>query len=131
MSDERPRDPVPPGWPDAVRPPGAAGWQESAVRWLWTLLPPAWAEYDVFHRQPLLLARQADLQLRAQVAGLRHGWATTRRDLAEAGMDPTTVDRTLEVYAVEGGRLREVDRQLRLVTDALVRSIRERARPHA
>ncbi|AXI76390.1 hypothetical protein [Peterkaempfera bronchialis] len=131
MSDERHRDPAPQGWPERVSPPHTDGWEETAVRWMWTLLPAAWAQYDVFHHQPLLLARQADLHIQAETAGLRHGWATTRRDLAEAGMDPGTIDRTLEVYAVEGRRLREVDRQLRLVTEALVRGIRERMRPHA
>lgn len=131
MSDDQRHDPAPAGWPDRVSPPTTAGWQETAVRWLWSLLPPAWARYDVFHHQPLLLARQADLHLQAEIAGLRHGWSTTRRDLAEAGMDPHTIDRTLEVYAVEGQRLRDVDRELRLVTDALVRDIRRRMRPHA
>ncbi|WP_055587217.1 hypothetical protein [Peterkaempfera griseoplana] len=131
MSDDQRREPAPQGWPDPVSPPGTADWQETAVHWMWTLLPTTWAQYDVFHHQPLLLARQADLHLQAEIAGLRHGWATTRRDLAEAGMDPATVDRTLEVYAVEGQRLRVLDRQLRLVTDALVRDIRHRMHPHA
>jgi hypothetical protein len=132
VNEEHRRDPAPPGWPEAVRPPDEDGWEETAVRWMWTLLPGTWARYDVFHHQPLLLARQADLHLQAEIAGLRHGWSTTRRDLAEAGMDPGTIDRTLEVYAVEGRRLREADRQLRLVTDALVRGIRRRRmHPHA
>ncbi|MCD0480913.1 hypothetical protein LO771_00400 [Streptacidiphilus sp. ASG 303] len=131
MSDERRRAPVTRGWPDAVRTPGTDGWEETAVRWMWGLLPAAWEQYDVFHHQPLLLARQADLHLRAEIAGLRHGWSTTRRDLADAGMDPRTVDRLLEVYTVEGQRLREADLQLQMVTDALVRGIRERMHRHA
>ncbi|WP_377267226.1 hypothetical protein [Peterkaempfera sp. SMS 1(5)a] len=130
MSDDQRREPAAQGWPGPVSPPGTEGWQETAVHWMWTLLPSTWAQYDVFHHQPLLLARQADLHIQAEIAGLRHGWSTTRRDLAQAGMDPGTVDRTLEVYAVEGQRLRDLDRQLRLVTDALVRDIRQRTHPH-
>jgi hypothetical protein len=119
----------PPEWPHEVAPPDTAGWEESAVRWMRTLLPPTWAEYDVFHHQPLLLARQAELHIQAEIAGLRHGWSTTRRELAEAGMDPRTIDETLEVYASEGRRLRILDRSLQLVTDAL--ALAERKRPRS
>ena len=49
----------PPGWPDSVRPPGAEGWEEGAVAFLFDCCPADFRAYPVLRRHPLVLARFA------------------------------------------------------------------------
>src|SRR3712207_8593651 len=50
---------LPPGWPAAVRPPGAPDWEHTAVAWLFDLVPPDYRAHEVLRRYPVLLARFA------------------------------------------------------------------------
>ncbi|MFJ6214897.1 hypothetical protein ACIQGZ_16415 [Streptomyces sp. NPDC092296] len=122
--DARPRTGVPPGWPARVLPPGTPGWQEEAQRWLWELLPAQYGRHPLLHRQPVLLARQALLQVEAELVALRKGSRSARVDLAGLAMDPAVVEEALRLYAAEGERLQELAGQARLVTDALVHDVR-------
>ena len=62
---------APPGWPRAVRPPGAPGWEHTAVAWLLDICPPEYRSYPVLRRHDVVLARFAVLEKEMQ--SLRHG----------------------------------------------------------
>ena len=49
--------PLPPGWPEQVRPPLSPEWERSAVAWLFDLCPPDYRAHDVLRRYPVVLAR--------------------------------------------------------------------------
>jgi hypothetical protein len=48
----------PMGWPEAVRPPGSADFESSAVTWLLDVVPPEYRQYGVL-RHPAALAAMA------------------------------------------------------------------------
>ncbi|MGH8869045.1 MAG: hypothetical protein ACRDYU_13750, partial [Actinomycetes bacterium] len=56
---------VPPGWPSEVRPPGAPGWERTAVAWLFDLCPPGYRAHEVLRRHPAVLARFAATHVEA------------------------------------------------------------------
>jgi hypothetical protein len=124
MTDEGRRRGVPPGWPEQVPPPGTAGWQGAAQRWLWELLPGRYRRHKLLERQPVLLARQALMQVEAELVALRKGYGSARVDLAGLDMEPAVVEEALALYAAEGERLRELAQRVRVVADALVYSLR-------
>ena len=97
-----------------------------AQRWLWELLPGQYRRYDLLHRQPVLLARQVLMQVEAELVALRRGYRSARVDLAGLEMEPAVVEEAMRLYAAEGERLRELARQARVVTDALVHGARWR-----
>src|SRR3954453_10283339 len=62
---------APPGWPRAVRPPGAPGWERTAVGWLLDICPPEFRSYPVLRRHDVVLARFAVLHVEACQAAVR------------------------------------------------------------
>ena len=54
---------APPGWPRGVRPPGAPGWEHTAVAWLLDICPPEYRSYPVLRRRDVVLARFAVLHV--------------------------------------------------------------------
>ncbi|WP_377267240.1 hypothetical protein [Peterkaempfera sp. SMS 1(5)a] len=119
---------APPGWPPAVPPPGTAGWEQAAQRWLWGLLPDRYRRYSLLERQPVVFARQVLLQMEAELVALRKGYRSAQVDLAGLGMEPAVIEEALGLYAAEAERLQTLAQQTRLVTDALVNGAR-RGRP--
>jgi len=109
---------VPPGWPRQVRPPGAPGWERTAVNWLYELCPVEYRGYPLLARHPQLLARLARQQVEASVQAARRGYATARVDLKDV-VEPQVVEELLSVYATEGPRLVALGRSVQLVADAL------------
>lgn len=109
---------APPGWPRQVRPPGAPGWERTAVNWLLDICPPEYRSYDVLRRHEVVLARFAVLHVEASQAAVRRGLSEARsalRDIAEN----QTVEAAVEVWQAEEARLLAERRAVGLVEEAL------------
>jgi hypothetical protein len=109
---------VPPGWPEAVRPPGAPEWERSAVAWLFDLCPPDYRTHEVLRRHPQVLARFAARHVQAGVDAAREGLATVRDDLRDV-VPTETVSAAVAAYEREGARLMAARRAVVLVEEAL------------
>ncbi|MFJ6216513.1 hypothetical protein ACIQGZ_24765 [Streptomyces sp. NPDC092296] len=109
---------TPPGWPREVRPPGAPGWERSAVVWLYDLCPAEYRRYPLLSRHPVLLARLARQEAESSLHAARRGWSTARVDL-RGQVEPQVVEELLGVYAKEGPRLAALTRSVQLVAEAL------------
>lgn len=108
----------PPGWPRQVRPPGAPGWERSAVNWLLDICPPEYRSYVVLRRHDVVLARFALLHVEASQATVRRGLSEARSALREV-TDPDTVEAAVEVWQAEAARLASERRAVGLVEEAL------------
>src|SRR5690348_13302589 len=109
---------APPGWPRAVRPPGAPGWEHSAVAWLLDLCPPEFRSYPVLRRHEVVLARFAVLHVEACQAAVRRGLSEARAELRDVA-DPDTVQAAVETWHIEQARLLAERRAVGLVEEAL------------
>ncbi|HEX3907317.1 MAG TPA: hypothetical protein VHW92_05255 [Mycobacteriales bacterium] len=113
------RPPVaPPGWPDAVRPPGAPDWERTAIGWLFDLCPPDFRGYDVLRRYPVVLAHLAGSCVTGAVIATEQGIRTVRHDLREV-VPPETVDEAVATYERERLRLQACARSVDLVARAM------------
>ena len=109
---------APAGWPGAVRPPGAPGWERSAVAWLLDLAPAEYRGYAVLTGHPVALAVVVGHHVSAQRAGARTALAGARRELAGA-IPPQALDALLDALAQEEARLGSAQRGVDLVQQAL------------
>lgn len=109
---------VPPGWPRAVPPPVAEGWQRRAVGWLLDLCPPEYRGHPVLQRHPVVLAHLAAHHVAGQVEAQRRAAATLRAELS-GQVPPAAVEEALEVLDAEEARLLAARRAVQLVADAL------------
>jgi hypothetical protein len=109
---------VPPGWPRGVRPPGAPGWEHTAVAWLLDLCPPEYRSYPVLRRHEVVLARFAVLHVEACQAAVRRGLSEARAELRDVA-DPETVQAAVDTWHVEEARLLAERRAVGLVEEAL------------
>ncbi len=108
---------VPPGWPEAVRPPGSPDWQRGAVGWLLDQCPADYRGYQVLSRHPAALVHLATAHVEAQVQANRQALATARARLRD--LPPPVLAEVVEVLEVEQIRLQGVARSLILVQEAL------------
>lgn len=109
---------TPPGWPRAVRPPGAPGWEHSAVSWLLDITPPEFRSYPVLRRHDVVLARFAVLHVEACQAAVRRGLSEARAELRDV-TDQDTVEAAVETWHAEAARLMAERRAVGLVEEAL------------
>ena len=109
---------APPGWPRAVRPPGAPGWEHTAVAWLLDLCPPEFRSYPVLRRHDVVLARFAVLHVEACQAAVRRGLSEARAELRDV-TDQDTIERAVETWHAEAARLLAERRSVGLVEEAL------------
>src|SRR3954468_14977695 len=109
---------VPPGWPRGVRPPGAPGWEHTAVAWLLDLCPPEYRSYPVLRRHEVVLARFAVLHIEACQAAVRQGLSEARAELRDV-TDQDTVEAAVETWHAESARLMGERRAVGLVEEAL------------
>ncbi|MGZ4436977.1 MAG: hypothetical protein ACXVW6_05025 [Nocardioidaceae bacterium] len=109
---------APPGWPQQVRPPGAPGWEHTAVNWLLDICPPEFRGYPVLRRHDVVLARFAVLHVEACQAAVRRGLGEARTALRDVA-DPDTVERAVQTWQAEQARLMGERRAVGLVEEAL------------
>ena len=109
---------APPGWPRQVRPPGAPGWEHSAVAWLLDICPPEFRSYPVLRRHDVVLARFAVLHVEACQAAVRRGLSEARGALRDVA-DLAAVDAAVETWQAESARLMAERRAVGLVEEAL------------
>ncbi len=109
---------APPGWPGRVRPPGAPGWEHTAVAWLLDLCPPEYRSYPVLRRHDVVLARFALLHVEAGQAAARRGLSEARAELRDV-TDQDTVESAIETWHAESARLMAERRAVGLVEEAL------------
>jgi hypothetical protein len=109
---------VPPGWPPQVRPPGAPGWERTAVGWLLDRCPPEYRSYSVLRRHEVVLARFALLHVEGCQAAVRRGLSEARAVLRDVA-DPDTVERAVVAWQAEEARLLGERRAVLLVEEAL------------
>ncbi|MGH3164837.1 MAG: hypothetical protein ACRDN0_02955 [Trebonia sp.] len=109
---------IPPGWPTGVHPPGTEGFEESAIAWLFEVVPPDFRLHGVLRRHPTALAAMARHHTTACVEGARQGYRTARTELAEA-VPPHAVDAVLSAYRTEGRRLAATAKAVELVERAI------------
>ena len=112
------RSPTPPGWPAAVRPPGAPDWERSAVAWLLDQTPPEYRGYPVLTRHPVALAWLGGRQAGAGLSAVRDAIATARADVGGQLPPPALAD-LIEILEGEQARLIAVRRAMGLVEEAL------------
>lgn len=109
---------APPGWPAAVRPPGAPDWERTAVNWLFDVCPPEYRSHLALRRHVVVLARFAVLHVEASQAACRRGLSEARGELrAVAALE--VVEAAVRTWQAEDARLLGVRRAVGLVEDAL------------
>jgi hypothetical protein len=108
----------PPGWPRRVRPPGAPGWEHSAVGWLLDICPPEFRSYPVLRRHDVVLARFAVLHVEACQAAVQRGLSEARGALRDVA-DQDAVEAAVETWHAESARLLAERRAVGLVEEAL------------
>ncbi len=107
-----------PDGPGAVRPPGAPGWEHTAVAWLLDICPPEYRSYPVLRRHDVVLARFAVLHVEACQAAARRGLSEARAELRDV-TDQDTVEAAVETWHAESARLMAERRAVGLVEEAL------------
>ena len=109
---------TPPGWPSAVRPPGAPGWEPTATSWLLDISPPEYRGYPVLRRHPVVLARVAALHVEGGQAAVRRGLSEARGVLRGV-TDPDAIEVAILTWQAEEARLLAERRSVHLVEEAL------------
>ncbi|MDO5094062.1 MAG: hypothetical protein Q4D79_11730 [Propionibacteriaceae bacterium] len=109
---------VPPGWPASVRPPGAEGWERTAVAFLLDCCPPEYRGYPLLLKQPQVLARFAREFVEGQLAATRSNLAGARTSLGGL-LSVQTMEATIAVLHSEEARLIRVRRAAQLLEAAL------------
>lgn len=109
---------VPPGWPAGVHPPGSERFEDTAVAWLFELVPPEYRRYGVLRRYPVALCRMARHHVTAAIEAARQGFRTARVELADA-LPPHGVEAVLDIYRREGTRLVAIAEAVDLVDTGL------------
>lgn len=109
---------VPPGWPSGVHPPGTERFEDTAVAWLFDLVPPEYRRYGVLRRYPLVLSRMARQHVAAALEAAREGFRTARAELSDA-VPSHGIEALLDIYRREGTRLTALVRAVELVDAGL------------
>ncbi len=109
---------VPPGWPDAVRPPGAPGWEATAAEFLLDCCPPDYRAYPVLRRHPVVLARFATEHVEGQLAANRAGLSGLRVALT-GQVAPEVVEAAATAWQEQTARLVRTRRAVGLVEESL------------
>lgn len=101
-----------PNWPAEVWPPERAGWEHTAVEWLFNWVSPELRKVSAFRRYPLLLSHVVLHDIRSIIEGHRRAYATARRTLADA-VGPESISVCLAVLAADAAhwsaRLQEAE----------------------
>ncbi len=109
---------TPPGWPTQVRPPGAPGWEATAIAFLLDCSPPDFRGYRVLRNHPVVLARFAARYIAGQCRTATEGVAELRTSLADCA-DPPVIEAATDVWLEQSARLARTQRAVGLVESAL------------
>lgn len=109
---------TPPGWPEAVYPPGAPDWEATAVAFLLDCCPPDYRMYPVLRRHPVVLARFAAEYVEGQYRASQSGLSQVRASLADY-VDPPVIESAAEAWQSETAQLVRTRRAVALVEEAL------------
>jgi hypothetical protein len=109
---------LPAGWPDGVHPPGSERFEQTAVAWLFDVVPPDYRVHGVLQRHPVALASLARHHVAACVAGARDGYRVARAELGRQ-LPPAGLDAVLAAYRSEGSRLVATGQAVELIERAL------------
>lgn len=109
---------VPPGWPDAVHPPGAPDWEKTAIAFLLDCCPPDYRHYPVLRRHPVVLARFAAEFVEGQYRASRTGLANVRASLVDC-VDAPVIESAADAWQHQTAQLVRVRRAVALVEEAL------------
>lgn len=110
-----------PPWPREVMHPALIGWEKTALKWLWELLPAYHRENWMLVSYPRLLVRQACRQVDSQIYMLRRK-PTSYSELQALGVSPKVIERVIRLDAVEVSRLGRVRDEIRMVAKVLEES---------
>jgi hypothetical protein len=114
--------PISTDWPCQVKTPGNRDWERSAAKWLRELVPARYGSYPLLLRQPVLLARHAQIQLQQEIRVVRTALHSARAELPAMGMPESVIEHTIKLYAAELTQLNHIARGVRVITQALVES---------
>jgi hypothetical protein len=109
---------VPPGWPSQVRPPGAPGWEATAIAYLLDCCPADFRAYRVLRNHPVVLARFASVFVNGQHEASQRGLAEVRTSLSDC-VEPDVVDAATQAWLEQDARLARVRRAVTLLDEAL------------
>ena len=109
---------VPPGWPSEVRPPGAPGWEATAIAYLLDCCPADFRAYRVLRNHPVVLAQFASVFVNGQHEASQRGLAEVRTSLSDC-VEPDVVDAATQAWLEQDARLARVRRAVTLLDEAL------------
>jgi hypothetical protein len=109
---------VPPGWPSQVRPPGAPGWEGTAIAYLLDCCPADFRAYRVLRNHPVVLAQFASVFVNGQHEASQRGLAEVRTSLSDC-VEPDVVDAATQAWLEQDARLARVRRAVTLLDEAL------------
>lgn len=110
-------DRTPAGWPRDLPPPGTDEFGDAVVGWLLDRAP-ADLRLSPLRAQPIALARVVARIVDSELEGMRAAYATARVELGEH-LPPDELVVVQEALESLGARLLHVQREVRLVEDAL------------
>jgi hypothetical protein len=109
---------VPPGWPVQVRPPGATGWEATAIAYLLDCCPSDFRAYRVLRNHPVVLAQFATHFVNGQHEASQRGLAAVRTSISEY-VDAEVVEAATQAWLEQEARLTRTRRAVALIEDAL------------
>jgi len=115
---------APAGWPRDLPPPGTDEFDARVCGWLLDR-GPADLRASPLRSMPIALARVVAHSVEASLTGMRTAYAAARVELGEF-LPPDEVAVAQSAMEAEGARLLHVQREVRLVEEALQRGRRDR-----
>jgi hypothetical protein len=109
---------APPGWPSQVRPPGAPGWEATAIAYLLDCCPADFRAYRVLRNHPVVLAQFAMHFVNGQQEASERGLADIRTSLSEY-VEPDIVESAAQAWLEQAARLVRTRRAVALLEEAL------------
>ncbi|MBU6243791.1 MAG: hypothetical protein KGP12_01115 [Actinomycetales bacterium] len=113
----RPASPGPPGWPRDLPPPGSQDFEDRVVGWLLDR-GPGELRTSGLRAYPVALAAYLERYAQACLDATRESYARARVELGPH-LRPEELQAVHRALEVEGARLLQVQRELRLVAQAL------------
>lgn len=109
---------APPGWPSQVRPPGAPGWEATAIAYLLDCCPADFRAYRVLRNHPIVLAQFAVQFVNGQQEASERGLADVRTSLRDY-VEPEIVEAATQAWLEQGARLVRTRRAVALIDESL------------